>query len=502
MTGRAISHYRRLGRACLPGLIGVTLLASASCGGGRTPPPERPNVVLIMTDNHGAWTLGCYGNQEIRTPNIDRLAEEGVLFTRVFSSNAVCSPTRATFLTGLMPSQHGVHRYLGRGGAQVGPQAFSTIAEFRTLPEILAEAGYVCGLSGKWHLGGNMEPQEGFTFWVTKPHGHTAGFYDQPIIENGEVHTEPSYLTQYWTRRGIEFIEQSIAQNPEQPFFLFLAYNGPYGLGSSMLRPPRNRHAEYYAGKPLDSFPREQVHPWLHSTRNLINQPAAILRYAAEVSGVDDGVGEIMRALREHDLDEDTLVIFTADQGLAGGHSGLWGMGDHTRPLTAFDGTMWIPMMFRHRGRIPAGRRSDIMVSNYDFLPTLLDYLGLEDEMPAEPAPPGRSFAPVLDGETLEWDDVTFYEFENVRAVRTPQWKYIERIHQEPNELYDLTSDPGERNNLINSPAHAKTRGQLRERLYQFFERHADPKWDLWKGGASKSGLLTGELFGLEDPYK
>ena len=95
--------------------------------------PQRPNVVLIMTDNHSPWTLGCYGNQEIRTPNIDRLSREGFQFNRAFANNAVCSPTRATVLTGLTCSQHGVHRYLGAGGAQIGPQAYCTIGEFRTL---------------------------------------------------------------------------------------------------------------------------------------------------------------------------------------------------------------------------------------------------------------------------------------------------------------------------------------------------------------------------------
>ena len=239
-----------------------------------------------------------------------------------------------------MPSQHAVHRYLGRGGARIGPQAFSILAEFRTLPEILAASDYVCGLSGKWPFGKNMAPREGFSFWVTKPHGGASGFYDQPIIENGEVRTEPGYLTEFWTKRGIEFIEESIAQNPEKPFFLFPAYNGPCGLGSSMLEPARNRHARYYTGK-----------------------------------------------------------------------------------------------------------RSGIMVSNYDLLPTLLNCLSLQSEIPAKPVPPGRNFAPVLRGKTVEWDDVICYEFENVRAIRTP-------------------------------------------------------RWDLWNGGKSKSGLITGELFGLEDPYR
>ncbi len=122
--------------AALPGIVIAT-------GAAATPRPL--NLVLILTDNHSPWTLGCYGNPEIRTPNIDRLASEGMLFERCYSSNAVCSPTRATLLTGLIPSQHGVHCYLRAGGAQVGPNAYSTIAEFRTLPKILAEAGYVCG---------------------------------------------------------------------------------------------------------------------------------------------------------------------------------------------------------------------------------------------------------------------------------------------------------------------------------------------------------------------
>jgi arylsulfatase A-like enzyme len=143
------------------------------------------NLVVIMTDNQGAWTLGCYGNPDVRTPNIDRLAREGMLFERAFASNAVCSPTRATFLTGLLPSQHGVHSYLRANRLQMGPDARSTLEDFTSLGEVLERAGYACGLVGKWHLGDNRRPQEGFSeYWITKPHGHTVEFYDQPIIYN------------------------------------------------------------------------------------------------------------------------------------------------------------------------------------------------------------------------------------------------------------------------------------------------------------------------------
>ena len=459
---------------------------------------KKPNIIFIMTDNQSPWTLGCYGNEEIQTPNIDRLAGEGVLFTRCYSSNAVCSPARATFLTGLIPSQHGVHCYLGAGGAQIGPNAYNTIGEFRSLPEILSESGYVCGLSGKWHLGDNIKPQEGFTYWVTKPHGHTSTFYNAEVIENCQIRTEPSHLTDFWTDHGIRFIEQ----NKDMPFFLFLAYNGPYGLGKSFLEPVKTRHAEYYADKELKSFPREMTHSWLRANREHINNPTAIRRYAAEVSGVDDGVGKIMDTLNHLGLDENTLVIFTADQGLCGGHHGMWGMGDHSRPLHTYNETDHIPMIYRYPAAIPAGKKSDLMISNYDLLPTVLNYLGFEDKIPDKPESPGRDYSAVLQGQQVEWDNVIYYEFENSRMIRMPDWKYTRRFPDGPDELYDLGNDPSERKNLANEPKYADIQKQLQNRLSAFFDYYADPKYDLWRGGGSKSHLLTFDKKPLPPPAK
>lgn len=449
---------------------------------------ERPNVVLIMTDNQGAWTLGCYGNPDIQTPNLDRMAREGVRLTRSFSNNAVCSPTRATYLTGLMPSQNGVHKYIDNS-VMMGPNTYNTLEEFDTLPQILSENGYVCGLSGKWHLGANMTPQEGFTFWVTKPEGHTTDFVNQEIIENGKLTQLEEHQTPYWTRRGIEFIEQ----NKGRPFFLFLAYNGPYGLGASVLKPPVNEFAGYYADKDLPSFTRDAPHPWLHNNRQMLNNVTSARTYASEVSGVDAGVGQVMAALKRLGLDENTLVIFTADQGLSGGQSGFWGMGDHTRPLTAYDWTMHVPLIVRQPGKIPAGAESDILASNYDLLPTVLDYVGLRDKQAANPPSPGRSYAPVLRGETVDWDNVVFYEFENVRAIRTDAWKYIERVGGGPNELYHVEDDPGERLNRYGTVEDAEVLADLQQRLHAFFEKYAEPKWDLWNGGDAKGGLLLGK---------
>jgi arylsulfatase A-like enzyme len=458
----------------------TTLCAAALV---TTAEARQPNVVLILTDNQGAWTLGCYGNPDIRTPNIDRLAREGMLFERCYSSNAVCSPTRATLLTGLIPSQHGVHSYLAAGAPQTGPRSYSTIAEFRSLPEILAEAGYTCGLSGKWHLGDNTKPQEGFTYWVTMPHGHTTTFYDAEVIEDGKIRKEPQYLTDFWTDHGVRFIEQ----NKDKPFFLYLAYNGPYGLGGAMLEPARNRHAAYYADKELKSFPREKLDPRLNGNKRLLNNVEAMRRYAAEVSGVDDGVGRILATLEANNLADDTLVIFTADQGLAAGQNGFWGMGDHTRPLTAFDWTTHSPLIYRYPKHIPAGERENILISNYDFLPTVLDYLGLKDKTPTKPRLPGRSYAGTLNGKHDAGDNTVFFEFENTRSIRTDDWKLITRFPDGPNELYDLKHDPDERHNVIDKSAQAAKQKELREQLDKFFATYADPRFDLAHGGQSKA---------------
>jgi arylsulfatase A-like enzyme len=445
---------------------------------------RRPNIVLILTDNQAAWTLGCYGNPDIHTPNIDRLAREGVLFERCFSSNAVCSPTRATLLTGLIPSQHGVHSYLSAGGAQIGPNAYNTIAEFRSLPEILSHAGYKCGLVGKWHLGSNLEPQDGFSYWVTMPTGHTTTFHNVGVIENGRTRKEPQYITEFWTDHAVKFIDQ----NKDQPFFLYLAYNGPYGLGESMLADETNPNTARYADKGLKSFPREKMHPWQHGNKKFLNNVDAMRRYASEITSIDDGVAKILAALKTNNIDDETLVIFTADQGLSAGQNGLWAMGDHTRPLTAFDPMIHVPLIFRYPRKIDAGERADILVSNYDFYPSILDYLGLKDQTPSAPPLPGRSYAETLhDKSARDWDNTVFFEYENTRAIRTDDWKLITRFPAGPNELYRLSDNPPERHNLIDESQHADVQNDLRKRLEKFFREFADPKYDLARGGKSKA---------------
>jgi len=544
----------------------------------------RPNVILIVTDNHGAWTLGCYGNREIRTPNIDRLATEGTLFEHAFASNPVCSPTRATLLTGLVPSQHGVHCFLFGGRLQIGPEARNTLDEFTSMPEVFKAAGYSCGLVGKWHLGDNLHPQEGFDdYWITMPHGGTSTFYEADIIENGQVRKEPQYLTDFWTEHAVKFIEQSAKRETHdaatKPFFLMLAYNGPYSLGRLLLKDGQNRHAAYYADKELLSFPREKTHPWQFSNRDYINNPTSISRVAAEVSGVDDGVGRVLQTLDQLGIEEETLIVFVADQGWVGGHGGFFGMGDHTRPVTARDGMMQIPLIIRWPGKVKSGERSKTLVANYDVMPTVLGLAGLGGEMPETPKSPGsdlsaefslvttqeraersssgdetgcslspaggsalhlninageragvrgaskpqlparRPLTPTLSPQSFAATDVVravesgvvsaggegasraaarlshdavFYEFENLRCVRTLDWKYVHRHPNGPHELYDLTADPDEFQNLVDDPQHATRRGELKRRLDDFYGEFALPRYDLWRGGESQTRTFVG----------
>jgi arylsulfatase A-like enzyme len=169
----------------------------------------------------------------------------------------------------------------------------------------------------------------------------------------------------------------------------------------------------------------------------------------------------------------------------------MWGMGDHSRPLHTYDETAHIPMIYRHPTAIPAGEQLDLMVSHYDFLPTVLNYLGYENKIPDNPELPGRDYSAVLRGQQIEWDNLIYYEFENCRMIRRLDWKYTRRFPAGPDELYDLKNDPGERKNLTDDSEYDEIQKHLYKQLSDFFDYYADPKYDLWRGGGSKSILLT-----------
>lgn len=476
---------------------------------------SRPNIILIVSDNQSHTLLGTYGNKEIKTPNIDKLAKQGIQFNQAFAVNGVCSPTRATLLTGLMPSQTGIHVALP---SDINVPDWSGIEEFRNMPQTFSEAGYNTGLVGKYHLGMPQKPQLGFQYWVTFPSGHTTTFYNQTVIDNGKQYEVAEHLTDFWTEKAVDFLSQ---QKKDKPFFLYLAYNGPYNLPPTVTMEPRNRYAEYYK-KHIPSMPQESVHPYLKnwaqglqgpsnlmlkegttawSAIEALNNKTAMINVASESAMVDDGVGTIMQTLKNLGMDRNTIVIYTSDQGATYGHNGLFGNTSWSFPFTAHNINMQIPLILRHPGKISPGLTSDKIINQYDIFPTLLEYAGMQDKLITNS--PGKSFMPFMQGkEVKDWDDAAFFEFVTVRVIRTSDWKYMKRLDdEEPNTLYDLKNDADEKINLIDDPAYAETRNSLDQRLTTFFSKYIDKKYDLWHGGSAK-GLLLQKYYGRDDIFK
>ena len=207
------------------------------------------------------------------------------------------------------------------------------------------------------------------------------------------------------------------------------------------------------------------------------------------MSGVDDGVGTVIDTLEKHGLSENTIVVFTGDQGWMGGQNGFFGMGDHTRPMGAHDLMMQVPLIVSHPSKITSGR-TNVMVSNTDFLPSLLDYVGLKHRTPNTKRQKlsGRSYANILRGQSIDWATAMYYEMESCRCIRTEKWKYVARRSPNgPGELHDMQADPHERFNLFGQPALAAIQGELAEKLNLWFNTYASPEYDIWNGGSSKA---------------
>ena len=491
----ATLNTARLSAAVLCIMISMPALTASS----------RPNVVLIMTDNQTASLIGAYGNREIDTPNIDRIAREGTLFERAFATTGVCSPSRAVLLTGLIPSASGVHNGLP---ASYDLQSYSAIAEFRNWPQTLGDAGYRTALIGKYHLGTHERPTLGFDHWITFRGGHTTSFTDVEIFDNGErypLRQRAEHLTDFWSAQAVKFIRE---HDEDRPFFLWLSYNGPYILPPTVNEPPVSRFAQKYQRDP-PSIPQHSVHPYLRewaktagvgddpaviggsypwAAIDALNNRRAMINVAAETTHVDHGIGQVMAALLEKGIDEDTLVIFLSDQGSAYGQLGLWGNSSWGETPPAYHANMHIPLIVRHVGVVPAGRRIDEMVNQYDIFPTVLDYLGMGDLEIA--GSPGVSFAAALRGAEMRHSDAVFFEYITTRVIQTGRWKLTKRLFGGPDELYDLVEDPGEERNLVDVAELEPVVGRLAGRLDAFFDRYAKPEFNPWRGGTGKALLF------------
>ncbi len=468
------------------------------------------NVVMLVTDNQSADSLGCYGNTEHETPRIDRLAREGVQFWRAFCTNGLCSPSRASLLTGLMPSQHGVHLAMADDDVLPKPDDYDTTREFRSMAQSLRDHGWATAMVGKWHLGNHRCPGNGFDHWVAFTKGHTTDFYDNTVFRDGRTeHITGQHIVSYFSDQAIDYVRN---RDRDRPFFLQVNYDGPYVLPPTVVgADERNPFWERFVGRTFQPFPAvderlvamlavpfdfdldpAEEYTLASAFNNMWwavrshNDPLTRANIAAQNALVDHEIGRVIDAIDDEGLAEDTLVIVTTDQGNPYGQHGLWGHPIWTDPPFMHDVTFRVPLVMRRPGTVTAGRLVDRIVSHVDVLPTVLDHVGL-DHLDV-PNSPGRSLEPLLAGGDLdEPAERAFFENETARSVRTPTHLYTEYLSGTGDPvLYDLVDDPGQWHDVAGDPANAATVSSLAAELAQFFARYSDPRYDLWNGGHSQ----------------
>ena len=431
---------------------------------------QKTNVVMFMTDDHGAWAMGAYGCREMHTPNLDQLAADGARFTRSYACTPVCSPSRMSYLTGEIPSQHGVQDWLLPDDS-FGPRTKRFLDGHLTYSEILAKNGYTLGMCGKWHMGDDTQAQRGFTYWHTVPGG--GGTYRDPeFVTNGSKRKLFGYKDDLVADGALDFLDRA----KDRPFYLLVPFFGPHTPFD--FQPERYR--EPYRSAEFTCFPDDEMHPWQNAGLAQHHRKRdSKLAYSALITGVDHNVGRILRRLDRLKLRENTLVVFTADQGWNAGHHGIWGKGNGTWPFNLYEESVRVPMIWNHPGRIRGGHVVTPMVSSYDYFPTILDYLGLPPRREARL--PGRSYADFLRGRTPNWTNRLYFEYSYLRGVRTENMKYIERTRNWPSELFDLEADPGETENVIADSDYTKVLASLRADMGRFFQERGAPRLEDWR---------------------
>lgn len=457
--------------------------------------PQQPNVVFILTDDQGYWALGCNGNREIHTPHIDALAAQGVRMENFFCTSPVCSPARASLLTGRIPSQHGILDWV-RGGNGESPEdpPLEYLDGIPGYTDLLAQHGYTCGISGKWHMGHSLKPQKSHSHWfVTVGGGGT--YHNAPVVKNGKILHAPGYLTDVITEDAVSFLDE--CSKKEQPFYLQVSYTAPH---SPLVDQHPEKYLKMYENCKFESCPQDPRHPWMpHNPteiqfseqfcvpeRKSITVRDLLTGYYASISAMDQGVGKIIARLEQLGLRDNTLICFLSDNGYSCGQHGIWGKGTCTDPINMYDTSVKVPAIFSHPARIHQGVVCDALLSGYDFMPTLLEYLNIQN--PEASALPGQSFCSLLKSKKGEPRKhvVIYDELGPVRMIRTKEWKYIHRYPFGPHELYDLLHDPGERFNLLDECrtfhyTNAELEQivlQMRHQLEEWFVKYTLPAFD------------------------
>jgi len=445
--------------------------------------PDRPNILVMLTDDHGQWAAGCYGNREIHTPTMDWMARTGCRFANATTETPVCSPARGCFWTGLYPSQHGIHDYIQQPNPEVNDRDW--LADQTQLGELLHRAGYLCGAFGKEHTGRPETPRPGYDAWFinwrrTGPHRGE----DLPFSDHGERVEIAGYNDQIVADRAIDWLR---ARDRSQPFFCYVgpvATHSPYGQ-----HPPRL--VEQYAEATFDDIPADEpIYPWGRQTGEGKNAGRADWRrrqmeYYAAVSHIDEQLGRILDTLEQQGELENTIVVYTADHGLNCGHHGLWGKGNATRPYNILEESVRIPMLIAGWEGLFGRQVRPEFVNHCDLFMTLLDIAGAE--LPAGRHWPGRSFAPMIrEARGLaDWRSAHIGEYGDLRMARDQTHKLIRRHGRGLDQLFDLLADPRETRNVIADPASVPAIQRLDAALDAHFAPMAD---------SPNSGLLVEQL--------
>ena len=487
--------------------------------------PGRPNIVFILSDDQGPWAMNCAGTPELTTPNLDRLAATGVRFENFFCASPVCSPARATILTGQMPSQHGVQDFIRAGNSPTLPGDGKRIQYLEgrtTYTEILAAKGYDCGLSGKWHLGDSATPQAGFSFWNVHATG-SGNYYSAPMFrapasgissdQEAEQYTADGYVSDVITDNALGYLESRLGS--EKPFSLNVHYTAPHAPWGRDQH-PRDLYDDYFENCAFDSVRWDPIHPnhlakegSSGSVGATGEERRAILSgYFAAITAMDANIGRLIDWLEEHGLRENTLIVFTADNGMNMGHHGIWGKGNGTYPPNMFDTAVKVPTLMSGPGHVPQCVVNTDLLSHYDRMPTLLDYTGVAgsngvslDDMESRDLP-GRSFVPILNGDLMGANRpvIVLDEYGPTRMIRNGSMKYIHRYPGGPNEFYDLLADPDETANEIGNPVYLNTIETMRMELQDWFDRYTELAHDGTKQAVMGRGQLD-VVGGESEPF-
>jgi arylsulfatase A-like enzyme len=424
------------------------LLALAAPAAAQTEAPPKPNIVVIVADDLGYAELGCQGCPDIATPNIDSIAKDGVRFTAGYATCAVCAPTRCGLMLGRYQQRFGFEHNPGPPGNS-SPE-FGLPDGVPTLAERLRDAGYATGVFGKWHLGyreGSRPLDRGFQEFF----GFLAGAHDydpakpqnaDPLLRGNEVATEKDYLTRAFGREAAAFV----GKHAKGPFFLYVPFNA------------------VHAPMQPDPACAERVAKITNADRR---------KFASMLTSLDDAVGVILAALREHELEERTLVVFVSDNG----GPTLQTTSSNT-PLSGqkgmvFEGGIRVPYLVRWRGRLPAGRVYDEAVSTMDLHATALAAAGVK--LPADPPLDGADLLPHLEGKADgRPHEALFWRMGGQSAARVGDWKLVME-RGEPDALFNLKEDISERKNLAaEMPEKVK---ELRAAYAEWEKGTVEAKW-------------------------